>query len=83
MIELKMPLVIKFSGNSFYTSSTHEPNFRSIFLVDDYFDSCIIHLHDKNNEPMYLSCLQYILHSKHLELNIVIDPDYFWELGQC
>lgn len=82
MIELKMPLVIKFLGNSFYTSVTYEPNFKTIFLVDDYYDSCIVHLVDKNNDPIYLSYLQYILHSKHLELNPTIDPDYFWELKQ-
>ena len=82
MIELKMPLVVKFSGNTFYTSSTYEPNFKSIFLVDDYFDSCIVNLVDKNNEPIYLSCLQYILHSKHLNLNSGIDPEYFWEIRQ-
>jgi hypothetical protein len=82
MIEFKMPFVIKFSGNGFYTSCTIEPNFRTIFLADDYYDSCIIHLHDKNNNPMYLSCVEYILHSKHLELNPTIDPDYFWELRQ-
>lgn len=82
MIELKMPLVVKFLGNTFYTSSTIEPNFKSIFLVDDYFDSCIVHLYDKNKNPIYLSYVQYILHSNHLNLNPVIDPEYFWEIRQ-
>lgn len=82
MIELKMPLVVKFLGNTFYTSATHEPNFKTIFLIDDYHDSCIIHLFDKNNKEVYQRNVEYILHSKNLNLNPVIDPDYFWELRQ-
>jgi hypothetical protein len=82
MNKLKMPLVVKFLGNSFYTSSAQEPNFKTIFLVDDYFDSCIVNLVDKNNNPIYLSYLQYILHTKRLDLNPGISPDDFWELGE-
>lgn len=81
MINLKMPLVVKFLGNTFYTTSEYEPNFKTIFLVDDYFESCIIKIYDKNN-TIYLPRLQYILHSKYLVLNETIDPDDFWELGK-
>lgn len=82
MITFKMPLVIKFNENGFYTSSSYEPNFKTTFLVDDYPASCIINLYDNTNKAIYFNRLEHILHSKYLVLNETIDPDDFWELGK-
>lgn len=83
MIKFKMPLLVKFNQNIFYTtSSEYEPNFKTIFLIDDYHDYCITHLVDKHYHQIYMTLLEYIFHKKRLELSPVIDPDYFWELRQ-
>lgn len=80
MNKFKMPMVVKFDGNTFYTTTYYQPNFNTIFLLDDYYESCIVNLIDLKSIHVYMDLVEHIFNKKRSELSPVIDPDYFWEL---